>query len=129
MLEAPTLEHVLAHSRRGDAACCILLAPPFTKVGKDEVIPRIGYLDHRSGQHVHFYCAGYGGYWHPSIIPDMEEIGEVKYGDSTMIPWSFSQKLFGEFVDQLERTTTWHYSGDAELIFLDPDVDFSALLI
>jgi hypothetical protein len=130
MLEAPTLDHVLAHSRRRDgAACCILLAPPFSKVGKDEVVPRIGYLDHRSAKHVHFYCAGYGGYWHPSSVPDMEEMGDVKYDGGTMIPWAFSQKLFGEFVDQLERATTWKYSGNVELIFVGPDVDFSNALV
>lgn len=130
MLEAPTLKHVLAHRKRGDsAACCILIAPRFSKVVQDEIIPRIGYLDHRSEQHVHFYCAGYGGYWHKDLIPDMEEIGRGKYEDDTMIPWSFSQKLFGQFVDELERDTKWKYSGNVELILLDPQVDFSKALI
>lgn len=130
MLEAPTLDHVMAHPRREDgAACCILLAPPFTKVGKDEIIPRLGYLDNRSAQYVHFYCAGYGGYWHPSFVPDMQDIGKVKYEGGTMIPWAFSQKLFAEFIDQLEHATTWKYSGNSELIFLGPSVDFSNALV
>ncbi|USR92521.1 hypothetical protein NEA10_07335 [Phormidium yuhuli AB48] len=130
MLEAPKLEHVLAHRQRKDgAACCIVLAPPFSKIGKDEVIPRIGYLDNRSAHYIHFYCAGYGGYWHPSCIPDMQDIGKVKYENKTMIPWAFSQKLFGEFVSQLESATTWRYSGNTELILLDPQVDFSNALV
>ncbi|HBG20110.1 MAG TPA: hypothetical protein DDY32_12785 [Desulfobulbaceae bacterium] len=59
----------------------------------------------------------------------MQDIGEVKYENGTMIPWAFSQKLFAEFVDKLERTTTWKYSGNAELIFLDSNVDFSKALV
>jgi hypothetical protein len=130
MLEAPKLEHVLAHSQRKDgAACCIVLAPPFSKIGKDEVMPRIGYLNYRSAHHIHFYCAGYGGYWDPSHFPDMQDLGKVKYENGTMIPWAFSQTLFGEFVSQLESVTTWRYSGNAELILLDPKVDFSNALV
>src|SRR5688572_24345522 len=125
MLEAPTLRHVLAHrNRRDGAACCIVLAPLFSKVGRGDVVPRIGYLDHRSGERVHFYCAGYGGYWHKGQVPDMDEIGDVKYKNGTMIPWAFSQTLFGAFVDELEHSTKWKYSGGAELILLSPQVDF-----
>jgi hypothetical protein len=130
MIEAPTLNEILAHRRRLDrAACCILLAPRFSKVSQDEIIPRIGYLDQRSGKHVHFYCAGYGGYWHSDVVPDMENIGPVKYQDGTMIPWAFSQSLFAAFVDELENVTTWRYEGGTELILLDPSVDFSNALI
>jgi hypothetical protein len=58
----------------------------------------------------------------------MQEIGKVKYENSTMIPWAFSQRLFASFVDELESHTTWRYQGEAELILLDPDVDFSNAL-
>ena len=130
MLPAPTLKNVLRHAKRSDGtACCILLAPPFTRVGQSEVIPRIGYLDHRSATFVHFYCAGYGGYWRKEEVPDMQKIGKVKYKNSTVIPWAFSEKLFGEFVDSLEQATKWNYSGGAEMIFLGPNVDFSNSLI
>ena len=130
MLPAPKFENILQHALRNDgSACCILLAPPFTKVGESEVIPRIGYLDHRSATFVHFYCAGYGGYWRKDDVPDMQDIGEVTYKNSTMIPWAFSQKFYGEFVDDLEEVTKWSYSGGAELIFLGPKVDFSNTLI
>lgn len=130
MLEAPTFRHVLAHrDRDDDAACCILLAPPFTRVGQEDVIPRLGYLDHRSASHVHFYCAGYGGYGNRDIVPDMMEIGPVKYANGVVIPWWFSQRAFAGFVDDCERATTWKYSGDAELIMLGPEVDFRKALI
>ena len=130
MLPAPTLDHVMNHKNRDDnALCCILLAPTFTKVGKEGVIPRLGYLNDRSGSHVHFYCAGYGGYWHPSSVPDMEDIGEIRYDDGCVIPWAFSQKQFASFIDELEGRTSWRYSGESDLILLNSDVDFSNCLI
>lgn len=131
MLKAPRLEDVLSHRNRNDgAACCILLAPLFSKIALHEVIPRIGYLDHRSKTYVHFYCAGYGGYGDEDIVPDMKKIGTVKYKNTTKIPWWFSEKLFADFVDELEQTTKWKYvSGNVELILLDPQVDFSEALV
>ena len=87
MLEAPTLSHVKSHKNNEDGAmCCILIAPLFTKVGRECVVPRFGYLDHRSAKHVHFYCAGYGGYWNASSFPDMEEISVGRYEGGTVIP-------------------------------------------
>jgi hypothetical protein len=59
----------------------------------------------------------------------MEEMGEVKYDGGTMIPWAFSQIIFGEFVDQLERAQNWKYSGNSELILLGPAVDVSNILV
>lgn len=130
MLEAPTFQHILAHrTRKDDAVCCILLAPKFTKIGQEEIIPRINYLDHRSAEHVHFYCAGYGAYGDRQRIPDMEKIGSVRYPNGVVIPWWFSQREFGCFVNDLECATKWKYSGDAELIMLGPDVNFSQCLI
>ena len=66
--------------------CCILLAPPFTRVGKENIVPRVGYLDARSGSDVHFYCAGYGGYWDPSRVRDMQKLDVFTYRDGTEIP-------------------------------------------
>lgn len=130
MFEAPTLQHVFDHPNLKDgAACCILMAPIFSKAGREEVVPRIGYLDGRSDCNIHFYCAGYGGYWHRDLVPDMEEIGDVKYDSGTMIPWAFSQRLFSDFVDSLEAKTKWRYSGDTELILLDPNVDLTNALV
>jgi hypothetical protein len=130
MFGAPQIEYILRHPLREDsAACCIVLAPPFTRVGKDEVIPRISYLDSRSAHYIHFYCAGYSGFWDGYCPLDIQEIGEVKQENGKMIAWAFSQTLFAEFVSQLERLTTWKYTGKAELILLNPRVDFSNALV
>jgi hypothetical protein len=129
MRAAPTLSDVKNHKNDKDIAmCCILIAPIFTNVGSEDVVPRIGYLDYRSAKYIHFYCAGYGGYWQKSHFPDMQEIGIGKYDEGTEIPWAFSQRVFGEFIDELESETTWRYSGEAELLVMGPDVDFSKCL-
>jgi hypothetical protein len=126
MLPAPTVQDVLQHrSSSPTVLCCVVFAPPFTKVGKEGVVPRIGYLNDRSGRHVHFYCAGYGGYWHTNDVPDMVTIGDVRYDDGTVIPWAFSQRQFSSFVDGFEGMTKWRYSGEADLILLSPQVDFA----
>ena len=94
MLTAPKLNDVLSHrSEHPNALCCILFAPPFSKAAKEVVVPRLGYLNCRSRQHIHFYCAGYGGYWHKDDFPDMETIGDVRYEDGTVIPWILARKF------------------------------------
>ncbi len=129
MLPAPTLKHVLYHRERDDnALCCILFAPTFSRVGREGVIPRLGYLNDRSGTNVHFYCAGYGGYWHRDTFPDMEDLGEIRYDDGCVIPWAFGQRQFASFVDELEGQTSWRYSGESDLILLNSKVDFSSCL-
>src|ERR1700730_12176612 len=130
MLPAPSLADVLSHRQRHpEALCCILFAPPFSKPAREGVIPRLGYLNYRSAQYIDFYCAGYGGYWHQDQFPDMEVIGEVRYEDSTVIPWAFSQKVFSDFVDDLENATSWRYSRETELIVLNALAAFEDCLI
>ena len=130
MLPAPTLQDVLDQkNRKENALGWILLAPTFTRVGKEGIIPRLGYLNDRSGRDVHFYCAGYGGYWHPSRFPDMEDLGEIRYENGCVIPWAFSQKVFASFVDELERSTSWRYSGESDLILLGSEIDFKDCLV
>lgn len=130
MLPASKLADVFAHrEKHRDALCCILFAPPFSQVAKEGVIPRIGYLNYRSAMHIHFYCAGYGGYWRKDDFPDMVPIGKVRYADTTVIPWSFSQQVFSAFVDELEGVSTWKYSEETELIVLNSAVAFEDCLI
>jgi Leucine Rich repeats (2 copies) len=120
MLPAPTLSKVLEHSKlHPEALCCLLFAPPFSKSASEAVIPRLGYLNHRTAQYIDFHCAGYGGYWREDDYPDMELIGDVRYEDGTIIPWAFSQKAFSDFVNELEKATKWRYSGETEVIILN----------
>lgn len=130
MLQAPSLREVKEHIKKaGNPICCILFAPNFDKIGANEIIPRLGYLDYRTGEKIHFYCVGYMGYAHKSDYPDLKDLGEFKYKDRTVIPWSFSQRKFAEFVDELEKETSWKYSGGTELILLNSKADFSNAII
>lgn len=130
MFPAPTLVDVLSHRQRyQNALCCILFAPPFTSVGKEGVIPRIAYLSDRSAEYVHFYCAGYGGYWHRDEFPDMQEIGDVHYPGGTVIPWAFSQRIYAKFVSEFESATNWKYSGEADMVVFDSAVSYDDCLV
>jgi len=130
MLPAPKIADVMAHSQNHpEALCCMLFAPPFSKAAANGVVPRLAYLNHRSGQHINFYCAGYGGYWHKDDFPDMAAIGDVEYDDGTIIPWAFSQKVFAGFVDELEGVSSWRYSGETELLVLNALTSFQDCLI
>lgn len=125
MIPAPTLEHIKAHKDNyPNALCSILFAPPFSRIGREGIIPRFAYLDARSGQSIHFYCAGYMGYADGRKFPDMEEIGKC----GTKNPWSFSQTEFASFVGSFELATTWMYSGEADMIVLSSSVDFDDCL-
>jgi hypothetical protein len=130
MLPAPTLADIRAHEKnRPGVLCCLLFAPMFSKPAKEGIIPRIAYLNHRSGEAVDFYCAGYGGYWHKEDVPDMEALGDVRYEDSTVIPWAFSQTIFAKFVDELETASTWRYSGETELLVFNARASFEDCLV
>lgn len=130
MLPAPTLADVSAHSRKHPGAlCCLLFAPPFSKTAREGVVPRIAYLNHRSGEDIDFYCAGYGGYWRRDEFPDMEDIRDVRYDDGTVIPWAFSERVFAGFVDELEDVSSWRYSGETELLVLNALTSFQDCLV
>lgn len=125
MIEAPDFNTIKRHGMNGgDALCCIVFAPKFHKSGYEGIISRCEYLDARSNEHIHFYCAGYGAYWNTEYAPDMEPLAISK-----KIPWCFSQRFFARFVDDMERETNWRYGGGTELIVLNRDLDFSDCVI
>ena len=130
MVEAPSLKELREHkNQKPETLCCILIAPKFNEIAYSSFIKKFGYLDTRTGSNIDFYWAGYGAYWNNSIVPDMEEVGIGKYEGGIIIPWSFSQTLFANFVDELEEETSWKYSGGTEIIFLDPNLDFSTCIV
>ncbi|MFV8465380.1 hypothetical protein [Flavobacterium sp. LB1P62] len=130
MIEAPSLNAIKQHRQEhNNAICCILFAPKFSKLGYEDIIKRFGYLDSRTSERLHVYCAGYGAYWNDIYAPDKEEVGVVKYSNGVSFKWEFSQKLFALFIDELELETSWKYSGGTELILLNSDADFSNCII
>lgn len=104
----------------------LLFAPPYTEVGGEVLAPRLGYLDGRSGEHIHFFCAGYGGY---NFAADLEPITSMSYENGVVIPWGFSQRMFVKFVDELESETVWQYSGEADLLLTSADLTFQDCIL
>lgn len=130
MIEAPNLDTVKTHENEyPNSMGCILIAPKFHKKGFDEIIQRLEYLNHRSGENLHFYCAGYGAYWNSEFTPDMEELGISRMFNNDAIPWAFSQNYFAKFVDELENETNWTYSGGTEIIVLDKNLEFKNCIV
>jgi len=130
MIEAPSFRKVEKRIKeKKDPICCILFSPTFDKISEKDIIPRFVYLDNRAGENIDFYCVGYMGYANKTEFPDMKEIGVSKFKDGGEIPWSFSQKKFSEFVDEMENNTSWRYSGGTELVILDSNADFSNTII
>ena len=122
MLPAPSFEimrETLQEKRTSMIG--ILFAPPFERVGSEDFVPRLGYLDEMSGQHIHFFCAGYGGY---AFADDAIEICEMTYENGVKIPWGFSQRMFAKFVKEIEEKTLWEYSGRTDIILTSPSLDF-----
>jgi len=89
-------------------------------------VPRLGYLNARTAEHIHLFCAGYEGYGHSE---DAERIGDVSYDNGIVIPWWFSQRRFAEFVNDMEASTSWRYSGEADLILVSPDLQFTEAIV
>lgn len=132
MIEAPSFESIKEHRQEhSNAICCILFAPKFSKLGYEEIVKRFGYLDRRTGDKLHIYCAGYGAYWNNEYAPDKEDVGIAKYNYDYEFEftWEFSQMRFADFVSELEKETSWTYSGETELIILNSQVDFSNCII
>jgi hypothetical protein len=99
----------------------IIFAEPHKAPAREHLIPRLDYLNARSRDSMHFFCAGYGGY---GFADDKEPVGDEKYGDM-VIPWGFSQTKYGSFIEEMENATTWKATGDTELILTEPDLQFT----
>lgn len=56
MLPAPSLEEMRRTLQSKQTPVVgILFAPPYTKIASERIVPRLGYLDSRTGQFLHFF--------------------------------------------------------------------------
>lgn len=100
----------------------ILLTRPDLDSGKS-ILDSLNHYHHLTGNNINFYLPGYGAYWNAEIYPDMREVTIIDG-----IKWLFSDKAFVSFVAELERVSTWKYSGESELLiipYFDKNLDFS----
>lgn len=93
---------------------------------KSNILNKINQFHHRSNHNVDFYFPGYGAYWYGCF--GEEEVVSIVGG----VKWLFSDKLYCEFIDELESHSKWRYSGETELILLNfknSELDFSEMLV
>ena len=113
MLEAITYQKMLQdiQKRKINNTIGILLTRPDLKVGKN-ILYSLNYYHHMTGKNLNFYLPGYGAYWY-GAYPDGQVVSKISGTE-----WSYSDKLFVEFINDLEKHSTWIYSGESELLML-----------
>lgn len=114
MFEAIEYQKMLVNISKNEFAediVGILITRPELHVGK-EIMKCLNYYHHASGECVNFYLPGYGAYWY-GAYPNGEVVSKIDDVD-----WSFSDKLFNSFKNDLENYSKWEYSGESELMLL-----------
>ena len=98
----------------------ILFARPGSPIAKRQIIPNLDYFHHRSGNNIDFFCAGYGMYWEnwKDIFPDQQVVGRGQYRN-----WLYSTEKFNNFREEIERMSTWRYSGSVDLLLTNAKYD------
>lgn len=115
MLEAITYQGMLrdiSNNQEKEDIIGILITRPDLEVGKS-ILCSLNYYHHVTGKDLNFYLPGYGAYWY-GVYPDERVVSKI---DGT--EWSYSDKMFVEFIEGLEKHSTWRYSGESELLLLE----------
>ena len=115
MLEAITYQNMLRDINSDEIkedTIGILITRPDLEVGKS-ILNSLNYFHHLSGNNTNFYLPGYGAYWYKSY-PDGQVVTKIEGVD-----WSFSDKMFVCFINDLETYSKWEYSGESELLMLE----------
>lgn len=89
----------------------ILLTRPDLETGRS-ILTSLEYYHFRTGKSVNFYLPGYGAYWNDSYLDGkvVTEINDVK--------WYFSNEMFVNFIEELEKYTVWKYGGESQLLLI-----------
>lgn len=95
----------------------LLFASPHAPLAKTEIIPRLNYYHHRSGEHINFFCAGYAEGW-----PGKQIDGRT-YDKTEKEGWVFSDEKFNDLRREIESMSRWKYSGDTDLILTNAHYD------
>lgn len=116
MINALTYQEMLQKIKRNarkegliDDYVGILITRPDLETGKS-ILNSLEYYHHLTGKNVNFYLPGYGAYWY-GAYPDGKVVAEI-----ADIQWSFSNKEFVEFIQDMEEYSKWEYSGESELL-------------
>jgi len=85
----------------------IMFCHPHSKIGEDDVIPRLEYLHYRSGEDTDLFWGGYGPFMEEFVPLGVERIKVV-----AGIVWGFSEEGFNSFRAEIEAVTAWKNSGE-----------------
>lgn len=120
MLEALTYQDMINDIQRNSSqegvwndTIGILITRPSLPTG-ESILNNLEYFHFRTGKTMNFYLPGYGAYWTKEDYPDGEVVTTING-----VNWSFSNKRFAEFLADLERYSTWNYSGESELLLVE----------
>lgn len=91
----------------------ILITRPDLITGEN-ILNSLEYFHFRTGKTVNFYLPGYGAYWPQDEYPDGKEVTTIDN-----VKWSFSNKMFAQFIHDLEKFSKWEYSGESELLLVE----------
>lgn len=89
----------------------ILITRPELPTGKD-ILKGLEYYHFRTGKSVNFYLPGYGAYWN-NDYPDSKIVTTIDN-----VNWLFSNRMFALFIEDLEKYSSWQYSGESELLLI-----------
>ncbi len=91
----------------------LLFAPPDSNLGGSEITKSLNYFHHRSGDKIDFFCAGYRRYGNgKQPVVEMEVT-------SDSAPWYFNVIDFETLRKEAQKSSSWKYSGEADLILLN----------
>jgi hypothetical protein len=97
----------------------ILLARPDVPLAKEQIINSLEYFHVRSGDHIDFFCVGYG----PDDPNDGYRDAQVEVLDRG---WYFNTIHFEGVCREIESKTSWEYDGRTELILTNARYDREA---
>ncbi len=115
MLEAITYQEMLndiQNNQIKEDTIGILVTRPDLEGGKS-ILSSLNYYHHLSGKSANFYLPGFGAYWYETY-PDERVVAKIDG-----IEWSYSDKMFVDFINALEAYSKWQYSGETELLMLE----------
>ncbi len=119
MLDALTYQEMLKNIERNSErygikndTIGILLTRPDLETGRD-ILNSLEYYHFRTGKSINFYLPGYGAYW-DDTYPDRKVVTEIDG-----VKWYFSNEMFVRFEENIERYSSWKYSGESELLLLE----------
>ena len=78
-----------------------------------EIINEFEYIHYNSGKYCSIYAIGYTDNFDKALDPSYREINTVCNSR-----WFFSNKMYVEFKERLERRIKWQYSGEIEVLIL-----------